>query len=408
MKRSMKLSAILWDESHLWGIWLFDALIKSGIAFDLIRAEDLKSIERYKVLFVPGGWASNKLKAINEEGKKLIKEFVKNGGVYFGICGGAGLATKEGLCLVDVRRKKDRVPSFSGPFLATLSEHPLWKNIKKPKFYLWWPSEFEIEDPDIKVLATFKRALPQAYSSDLSVFDFEGNWEELESLYEIKLNPNRMENSPLFVEAKIEKGKAFLSLIHFDTPKDERGIKVFQNLKEYLNLSELSTLKIYQKNKNKLLKDEKKFKIIDEMYREAKNLISFGERNFLFFKRYDFMYQWRRGIRGFEYVNLYFMIKRIKSELNQNNQLFFQITKEELEELLEELKNFIKKAKDLLTKERIALQKAKLTFNYSEDETLSSIRNELFGNKKSYGGLYKNLIEKVDNIIYRILKERLG
>jgi len=408
MKRSMKLSAILWDESHLWGIWLFDALIKSGIAFDLIKAEDLKCIERYKVLFVPGGWASNKLKAINEEGKKLIKEFVKNGGVYFGICGGAGLATKEGLCLVDVRRKKDRVPSFSGPFLATLSEHPLWKNIKKPKFYLWWPSEFEIEGTDIKVLATFKRALPQAYSSDLSVFDFEGNWEELESLYEIKLNPNRMENSPLFVEAKIEKGKAFLSLIHFDTPKDERGIKVFQNLKEYLNLSELSTLKTYQKNKNKLLKDEKKFKIIDEMYREAKNLISFGERNFLFFKRYDFMYQWRRGIRGFEYVNLYFMIKRIKSELNQNNQLFFQITKEELEELLEELKNFIKKAKDLLTKERIALQKAKLTFNYSEDETLSSIRNELFGNKKSYGGLYKNLIEKVDNIIYRILKERLG
>jgi hypothetical protein len=144
------------------------------------------------------------------------------------------------------------------------------------------------------------------------------------------------------------------------------------------------------------------------MYRETKNLISFGERNFLFFKRYDFMYQWRRGIRGFEYVNLYFMIKRIKSELNQNNQLFSLISKEELEELLEELKNFIKKAKDLLIKERIALQKAKLTFNYSEDETLSSIRNELFGDKKSYGGLYKNLIEKVDKIIYRILKEKLG
>ncbi|MCC6048734.1 MAG: BPL-N domain-containing protein [Thermodesulfobacterium sp.] len=408
MKRSMNLSAILWDESHLWGIWLFDALMKSGIAFDLIKAEDLKSIERYKVLFVPGGWASNKLKAINEEEKELIKEFVKNGGVYFGICGGAGLATKEGLCLVDVRRKKDRVPSFSGPFLAALSEHPLWKDIKKPKFYLWWPSEFEIEDSEIKVLATFRRALPQAYSSDLPVFDFDGNWEELESLYEIKLNPDKMKNSPLFVEAKVEKGKAFLSLIHFDTPKDKKGIKVFQNLKEYLNLSELTSVKIAQKNKNKLWRDEKKIKIIEEMYRETKNLISFGERNFLFFKRYDFMYQWRRGIRGFEYVNLYFMIKRIKSELNQNNQLFFLITKEELEELLEELKNFIKKAKDLLTKERIALQKAKLTFNYSEDETLSSIRNELFGNKKSYGGLYKNLIEKVDKIIYRILKEKLG
>ncbi|MCI4454356.1 MAG: hypothetical protein JHC25_05365 [Thermodesulfobacterium sp.] len=404
----MNLSAILWDESHLWGIWLFDALMKSGIAFDLIKAEDLKIIEKYRILFVPGGWASNKLKAINEEGKKVIKEFVENGGVYFGICGGAGLATKEGLCLVNVKRKKDRVPSFSGPFLATLLEHPLWKDIRKPKFYLWWPSEFEIEDPEIKVLATFKRALAQAYSSDLPVFDFEGNWEELESLYEIKLNPDRMKNSPLFVEARVEKGKAFLSLIHFDTPKDEKGIKIFQNLKKYLNLSELNSIKSLKKNKDKFWeKDKKKNKIIDKMYREIKNLISFGERNFLFFKRYDFMYQWRRGIRGFEYVNLYFMIKRIKSELNQNSELSFLITKEELEKLLEELNIFIKKAKCLLIKERIALQKSKLTFNYSEDEALSSIRNELFGNKKSYGGLYKDLLDTVDRLIYSILKARI-
>lgn len=60
-----------------------------------------------------------------------------------------------------------------------------------------------------------------------------------------------MKNSPLFVEAKVEKGKAFLSLIHLDTPKDERGIKVLQNLKEYLNLSELSSIKFHQKTKDK-------------------------------------------------------------------------------------------------------------------------------------------------------------
>jgi hypothetical protein len=69
-----------------------------------------------------------------------------------------------------------------------------------------------------------------------------------------------MKNSPLFLEAKVEKGKAFLSLIHFDTPKDKRGIKVFQNLKEYLNLSELSSFKNYQKNKNKFGKMKKKSK----------------------------------------------------------------------------------------------------------------------------------------------------
>jgi len=408
MKKNTGLSGVLWDESYLWGIWLIDALTRTNIGFELIKAKDLEQLDKYRILFVPGGWASNKIKAIGEEGSKLIKEFVKEGGIYFGICGGAGLATKEGLGLVDVRRKKDRVPSFSGPFLARIFDHPLWKGITTPNFFLWWPSELELEDKNIKVLATFLAPLPNAFSSDIPVQDFKDLWDELESLYEIKLNPKEMENSPLFLEAKLEKGTVYLSLIHFDTPKDKSGHKVLKNLKEYYQLSENKQRNSYKKLVNNETVDQEKIKIIDEMYKEIKKLISFCERNFLLIKRYNFMYQWRRGIRGFEYINLYFMIKRLQKETIENQWLLSFIDIKKLIELRNEIKIFIKKATELLKKERILLQKSKLTYNYTEDEEINSIRKELFGSRKSYDGFYKQLIDKFDDQLYTLFKVKFN
>jgi len=107
MKKSLK-STLFWNESYLWGIWLYKALNRAGIEVEPILAENLneKFLEKYKVLFVPGGWASNKLQVLGKNGKKLIRKFVENGEIYFGICGGAGLAISEGLRLVKIKRKK--------------------------------------------------------------------------------------------------------------------------------------------------------------------------------------------------------------------------------------------------------------------------------------------------------------
>jgi len=57
MRENTNLAALLWDESYLWGIWLYDALLKTDISFKLIQSKDLKNLHKYKVLFVPGGWA---------------------------------------------------------------------------------------------------------------------------------------------------------------------------------------------------------------------------------------------------------------------------------------------------------------------------------------------------------------
>lgn len=394
MTNNTNLTALLWDESYLWAIWLYDALRKSNIAFEIIKADSLDKLDKYKVIFVPGGWAKNKLQKIGDEGCKFIKEFVKNGGVYFGVCGGAGLATEEGLGIAGIKRKKDRIPGFSGPVKVSLEEHPIWSGIKDPLFYLWWPSEFLINDKNIRVLATFDAPLEDAFSSDVPVSDFDGLWDELESLYEINLNPERMKKAALFIETEYGEGKVFLSLIHFDTPGDTRGLKVLKNVKNLFNLSDFRD-KANLDNKNTEFSSP-----IKRLLNQIKAFMNFGERNFLWVRRYPFIYQWRRGIRGFEYINLYYMIERIVSESGKIN----EVINDKIIGVVPKIEEFLTFSRELLKRERISLQKGKITYNVCDDPKIKALREKLFGKHKSYGGLYKKLIEEVDEILFMLLR----
>ena len=120
--------AFLWDESFLWGIMAYKALREAGLPFRLIRAADIGtgSLLDCSALVVPGGWASNKIKVLGEPGISGIRQFVKEGGMYIGFCGGAGLATSDGIGLLDARRKPTgrRVPSFSGRIRLMLRHDP--------------------------------------------------------------------------------------------------------------------------------------------------------------------------------------------------------------------------------------------------------------------------------------------
>ena len=123
-------AAFLRDESFLWGLMAYKALKANGLPFELIRAEDIKKgrLKNYAMLFVPGGWASNKIKALGGKGLSEIKKFVRSGGNYLGFCGGAGLATLDGIGLLNVKRKptKERVPSFSGRIHLNINKHPIF------------------------------------------------------------------------------------------------------------------------------------------------------------------------------------------------------------------------------------------------------------------------------------------
>ena len=408
--------AFLWDESFLWGLMAYKALKGLGLSFDLVRADDIKAgtLSDYGMLFVPGGWASNKSKRLGESGIKGIQDFVAGGGSYLGFCGGAGLATKAkgGIGLLNVKRRstKERVPSFSGRIELDINEHPIWSGLKTSMqndpsrvFHAWWPSQFIIEDSDIKVLAAYGDALPDSFSSDLNVGDTEANggWKEKEALYGINLDPARLVREPSIIEGGYGKGKVILSLVHFDTPGDMNGQRMLMNLWEYL-AGETAEAEAQNYNKKSFSHDP--VGAIHELPLQnlCSDLIALGERNFLWFWRTPMLLQWRRGVRGFEYNTLHIMMKEI-SELIASRREAAPYAPA-LEKIKELLVPFIKKAEQLLVLERHAMQDGHITYERCDDDDIRSIRRELFSEAKSYGGMFKALIDEVDGLLFSLIR----
>lgn len=135
MQKNSKI-ALLMNDSHLWGLWTYQALKNNSYPIEPLLAKELDEsfLYKYKALFVPGGWSKNKLESLKAIDTTLILEFLQRGGFYFGICGGASLAGEEGLKLVPLVRKKERVPSYSGPSLIECANSSLFKDIKKTYF----------------------------------------------------------------------------------------------------------------------------------------------------------------------------------------------------------------------------------------------------------------------------------
>jgi hypothetical protein len=425
-----KKVAFLWDESFLWGVMAYKALKSAGLPFELVRAEDMRNgcLDRYSLLFVPGGWASNKIKALGDSGIEAIKKFVQAGSHYLGFCGGAGLATEEGIGLLPIKRRptKDRVPSFSGKISLNLEDHPIWNNIplpddesrvllkdfKKenalrithhasPVFHAWWPSQFVTSDTSLKILASYGEALPDAFSSDLNTGDIEnyGDWTGMEKLYGINLDPKRLLNEPAVIEGSYGKGSVILSLIHFDTPGDVNGTAVLKNLWEYL-------ADYKPESGSSDFRDERKdcaeiSPYIKEIQDAVSELITFGSRNFLWFWRNPMLLQWRRGVRGLEHATLYILVREIaelSSGLCMDNK-----TEELLLRIRNSLLSFSEKAKRLLLLERSAMSVGHITYETCDSPEIREIRSELFSTSKSHGGLFKELVSELDSYLYGLL-----
>ncbi|MGE5808037.1 MAG: BPL-N domain-containing protein [Nitrospirota bacterium] len=426
-------TALLWDESFLWGVMARKALHARGLAFEMIRAKDVRDgrLHDYSLLFVPGGWASNKIKALGNDGIEEIKRFVREGGSYLGFCGGAGLATMDGIGLVGVRRRptRERVPSFSGRIGLNITGHPLWEGLRNSElqtepaperinggnsllvFQAWWPSQLVVEDGIATVLASYGEAMPDSFSSDVNVGDAEAlkKWPDLERIYQINLDPKRLRGEPAVIEGSFGKGRVVLSLVHFDTPGDANGQAVLENIWKYLGG------KIAVKDAGYTICDEEKLElralhrnasrpesIVSEMECMVKAIVELGCRNFLWFWRNSMLLQWRRGVRGLEYCTLFIMMKELAEALRAGAA---SCTLSDLERIRGLLLPFADKAKRLLLMERYAMQNGHITYEKCDDPGIQLIREELFSRSKSYGGLFKRLLDEIDGSLFRVLTE---
>jgi hypothetical protein len=314
----------------------------------------------------------------------------------------------DGIGLVPVKRRatKDRVPSFSGRIRLNLTDHAVWQGVSDPVFHAWWPSQFVVDD-SVDVLATYGEALPDAFSSDINVGDATSTdgWKELETVYRINLDPKRLIGEPALVEGSYGKGSVLLSLLHFDTPSDGSGGDVLRNIWRFFGCDTgASMVRESSAACGGACRAASKNGMADiKMAIDA--LIDLGLRNFLWYWRNPLLLQWRRGIRGLEYCTLSVMVHETAALLEKRTERSASPdVLGRIRRIRELTLPFTDKASRLILRERFAMQREHITYDRCGDPNITSLRDELFSRSKSYGGAFKELIDEIDGLLYRMLR----
>ncbi|MBI5696686.1 MAG: hypothetical protein HZC51_13315 [Nitrospirae bacterium] len=409
--------ALLWDESFLWGLMALNSFMSLGVSTEVVLASEVKegALDGCDVLFVPGGWASDKTRRLGPDGAEAVREFVKSGGSYMGFCGGAGLAldVEGGLALTHVSRvpTAHRVPSFSGGMDLKPADksHPLWKGVRQPyMFHAWWPGQFHMGDGEgIEVVATYAGpgkdfCLADLPASDVALYD--DGWGRWEEAYGINLDPARLAGEPAIIETKYGAGQVFLSYLHLETPGDRKGNRALVNAVEYLRpAGRRAKARTSPARKTYPVSDDA-VKASAELFAVARDFILFGERNFLWYWRNGWMLQWRRGVRGVEYAMLYTMIKELAGNLKAAREYPAPELSARVVELRDRALPFFEGAKALLLKERFALMNGRMSSISSSDPEVERLRLRLFSKSKRFGGEFKEILDLLDAAVLGTLR----
>lgn len=436
MPRGNAKIAVFWDESYLWGLICYRTFSELGLDFELLQAHEIaagKLSEGFDALFVPGGWARDKMAALGDRGGEAIREFVRGGGGYLGFCGGAGLALshESGLGLAPFGRLPtcERLPSFSGgiALVAEAPEYPLWSGVESGSaFCAWWPGQFELgEDNNVLVLASYGEPATGSFVTDLPC-GLGLDWPSWEKAYGINLDPARIVGAPAVVEIGFGRGKVILSYLHFETPEDAIGHRVLLNLIAYVSGRPAGSAGSAPRPGSYGPAGESgqvafagtgelpaAVRLSHELESAARSFIDFGAANFMWFRRSDWLLQWRRGIRGIEYSTLMGMLAEIDrlvrgidagggEDAAAPARLF-----QELSDLQAATDKFFPLARSLVLKERFAMNSGPVSPLKSSDGEILKLREQLFSTTRRCGGLYREILGMADGILLPLLQREL-
>jgi hypothetical protein len=429
-------AALLWDKSFLWGYMAVSLLRALGFPFELITAAAVRngSLNACDLLVVPGGWASLKNQELGSVGRSELRRYVRGGGSYLGLCGGVGLALQvdEGLGLLPAGRKPmtHRLPNFSGSIrVRRTTTHPLWWGLKdEASFQVWWPSQFQLYRPGtIRVLGRYGQPESDFRVSDLNVQDTQAaglDWQRLEQAYEINLDPERLVDEPAIVEGQYGRGRVLLSYPHLETPGDTSGNLALFNVWHYLLGASASPVHTTVQSASSLPGaepvDDASLDRVQRLAGEAEELVALGESRRLWSWRNSWLLQWRRGIRGAEFGTICVLLRGLARELDRArisrgapHAAPTHPAPRSIRRLEKLWRSFLPQSRVLLWLEEEALQKKAAGTEGGCRRRVRALRTELFGcvncyGSKSYGGLYRALLDELDRLLLQALMTNLG
>ncbi|GFM35985.1 BPL-N domain-containing protein [Desulfovibrio psychrotolerans] len=435
---------ILWDESHIWGLLVWRAIEAMQLPYRIVRGQEIahgllsgKTPEsRPALLLVPGGNARQKSEALGVEGIRAIREYVREGGSYLGFCGGAGLglSSADGLCLCPWGRAKftDRMQHFvSGHIHATLHASPQAAQQEtasvpdttpatgsdlippdlgpSPLVPIWWPARFAPETgTDVQVLASYADPGEDFWVADLPLGTLPpGTFNAWEDLYDIKLRPTFLTGQPCVLSGAMGSGRYVLSYTHLETPDSPEANRWLAHIISVLSKNAFCPQGLTSPTHTVPPWNPSQAPMVwtDPALAEARaifeDIVTIGKNHCLFFQRNAWLIGWRAGIPGANLNNLYCAICSVVSTPPTKAALDYWNSVSDA--FLTKLRLFHEGVRGYLLAERLAMTLSKTFPETVSHASLKNQRAALFGPPMASGGLYLELLDTIDTVMYLLL-----
>lgn len=388
-----------------------------GVPHRLVRASEITVglLDRQKpsILLVPGGNARHKALDLGPGGLDAIRTYVHGGGRYLGFCGGAGLALTGkdgaeglGLCPWQRGRFDDRIQHFmSGHLhvaLSAVEEHAglIPPNMSaSPRLPVWWPGRFEVQDhPDVNILASYESPAEDFWLADLPIADLPADtfaaWQDL---YGLSFTPTFLAGQPCVVHGRYGAGEYILSYSHLETPESPDANRWLAYLLQRLAgiNPELPEVPAWHSHGQQ---ERWQDPVLVSMWEQLKHILTTGLKHGLLFRRTDWLYGWRTGIPGAHLNSLWAALGAVIE--HGPGPLALARWEEEKERISRVMEVFSRGCCQYLLAERLALTLSRIDPDAVPPSLLKDQRESLFGPPMQAEGLYREIMEPLDELAY--------
>lgn len=408
---------ILWDESHIWGLIAWRAAVSMGLPYQLVKATEIAhgvlSGKSPSLLLVPGGSARMKAQALGPKGRKAIARYVAEGGQYLGICGGAGLGLTHaeglGLCPWQRATYTERFQHLvSGHVLSHCPPHALapttgdstGSHLPLP---VWWPGRFAPQpDSPVTVLATYDSPDQDLWIADLPLASLPpavfGEWQDL---YGVNMQPDFLQGQPCVIHGDYGAGSYTLSYSHLETPNSPAANAWLAQLLHRLAGFEPATFHTPPwpvEAQDPVWPYTEDTSPLWEAKNSLQHIMQLGLTHNLLFRRTEWLWGWRTGIPGAALNNLYAALHTVLALPPTPDAMACWYRHRAA--FCRALTPFSKGAEGYLLAERLATTLNASLPDAVGRQSLKEQRTALFGPPMSGGGLYKELLDIVDELIF--------
>ena len=410
---------ILWDHAHIWGLMALRTLRAMKVPCRPVKATEiaqgLLSGKPPALLLVPGGTARLKAQALGEDGLDAIRHHVRGGGSYLGFCGGAGLGLSDsgGLALCPWTRAtySDRLQHLvSGHVLSQVATHALCPPEMEgvpaqdslTPLPVWWPGRFAPHpDDSVTVLATYQSPGHDLCLADIPLSslprDTVATWQEM---YGVNMRADFLHGQPCVLTGQYGQGRYVLSYSHLETPRSPAANGWLAHLLyELAGISSAHTDTGHWEVDNLPLTWEgPEAAALLRVRQDSLRLMRLGVEHNLLFKRTPWLYGWRTGIPGAALNNIHIAVcTALSLPLNDAANAFRRAQEDNINRLWP---LFAQGVEGYLLAERLATTLSSTLPDVVDRRGLKVQREALFGPPMTGGGIYHELIEILDELVF--------